>query len=135
MSASSNDEAMYESLRNLLEVLLDEAKRTPRFRKALHEALLPLIPPAEGKVAPRTARTRRRGPGLFNPIDVLVLSGESGLRSRLETLDVEQLKDIIAEQGMDTDKLAMKWRVPIKLINRIIERSIERHSKGSAFGS
>jgi len=36
---------------------------------------------------------------------------------------------------MDTDRLAMKWRDPSRVVNRIVERVIDRAAKGDAFRS
>jgi hypothetical protein len=61
--------------------------------------------------------------------------GEATLRERLTELDLEQLRDIIAEHGMDTDRLAMKWRDRSRVVDRIVERVVDRAAKGDAFRS
>jgi hypothetical protein len=48
-------------------------------------------------------------------------------------LELEELRDIIAEHGMDADKLAMKWKDASRLVERIVERVGARSEKGSAF--
>lgn len=116
----------------LVQVIADEAARTPRFARALAGALsvtadasapTPAPAPATRPAAARTsARRSRRAPGAFDPFVVFRESGEATLRERLSTLGVEQLKDIIAEHAMDYDKLAMRWRTPSKLQDRIVER-------------
>ena len=116
----------------LVQVIADEAARTPRFAKALAGALsvtadpsapTPAPAPAARPAAVRTpARRSRRAPGAFDPFVVFRESGEATLRERLSTLGIEQLKDIIAEHAMDYDKLAMRWRTPSKLQHRIVER-------------
>jgi hypothetical protein len=62
-------------------------------------------------------------------------SGESGLRDRLTALNLEQLRDIVAEHGMDHDRLAMKWKDSERVMERVIDRVTSRASKGSAFRS
>jgi hypothetical protein len=57
------------------------------------------------------------------------------LRNRLGSLDLEQLRDILAEHRLDHDRLAMKWKDPARVIDRIVERVAARASKGSAFRS
>lgn len=127
----------------LVQVIADEAARTPRFAKALAGALSvtadPSVPapapaPAARPAAARTSpRRSRRAPGAFDPFAVYRESGEATLRERLASLGVEQLKDIIAEHAMDYDKLAMRWRTPSKLQDRIVERVKALTTKGDAF--
>ncbi|MFG2683889.1 hypothetical protein ACGFYH_34245, partial [Streptomyces sp. NPDC048392] len=50
-----------------------------------------------------------------------------------QPLTLEQLRDIIAEHGMDHDRLAMKWKDPQRVIDRIVERVESRTAKGAAF--
>jgi hypothetical protein len=46
---------------------------------------------------------------------------------------LEQLKDVVAEYGMDAGKLVMKWRDTMRIIDRIVELSLARSTKGDAF--
>ncbi|WP_346765373.1 hypothetical protein [Rhodococcus sp. 105337] len=90
----------------------------------------------EGSVAPAQkapARRGKRAPGPFDPFAVYREAGEPGLRVQLDVLDAERLKDIIAEHAMDYDKLAMRWRTPSKLRDRIVERVKALTTKGDAF--
>jgi len=59
--------------------------------------------------------------------------GEGELRRRLADLELEQLRDIIAEHGMDNDRLAMKWKDVNRVIDRIVSRVVDRAAKGDAF--
>jgi hypothetical protein len=43
------------------------------------------------------------------------------------------LRDIVAEHGMDNDRLAMKWKDSARVIDRIVERVASRLAKGPAF--
>jgi hypothetical protein len=63
----------------------------------------------------------------------LAAQGEEALRNRLAALTLDQLKDIVADHGMDRDRLVMKWRKPNRVIDRIVEVSISRAHKGDAF--
>ncbi len=78
------------------------------------------------------ARSHRRKPGPFDPMLVLRENPEA-LKTHLEALNVEQLKDIIAEHGMDRDRLAMKWKDKSRLVDRIITTVNSRAKKGDAF--
>lgn len=59
--------------------------------------------------------------------------GEPALRARLGELSVDQLKDVVAEHGMDPSKLAMRWKTPGKLIDLIAPTVRDRSEKGDAF--
>ncbi len=77
-------------------------------------------------------RPYRRKPGAFDPI-VVYRENVGKLKSRLEELNNEELKDIIAEQGMDRSKLAMKWKKKERLITLIVTTVESRVHKGDAF--
>lgn len=125
----------------LVRVIADEAARTPRFAKALATVLAPdgvrsetaaaRVPATTPKKAP--VRRGKRAPGLFDPFTAYREGGETGLRDKLDALDVEPLKDIIAEHSMDYDKLAMRWRTASKLRDRIVERVKALTTKGDVF--
>lgn len=78
-------------------------------------------------------RGGRRAPGPLNPFDVYIEQGRDALIDRLGNCSVDELKDVIAEHGMDRDRLAMKWKTPQRLIDRIVETVEARAFKGDAF--
>lgn len=123
--------ALARSLSRLVTVVANEATRSSRFAAALTRALT-----ADVGVEPKSARrTGRRAAGVIDPFAVYVEAGEEGLRGRLAALELEQLRDIVAEHGMDHDRLAMKWKDSSRVIDRIAERVVARAAKGSAFRS
>lgn len=138
-----DDGTLAAALGGIFTTLLDEAHRSARVRRALREACLQVsLPPFEDPQLHRRATVRqqstakrphRRQPGPWSPFDVYSESGSVGLSQRLASLDLEQLRDIIAEHGMDTDKLAMKWRDKDRVISRIVERVQDRAGKGASF--
>ena len=87
-------------------------------------------PTASPKARPRRGR---RAPGPWDPFKVYAEFGEAGLRERLSELELEQLRDIIAEHGMNHDGLAMRWKAPSKVVGRIVDRVVARSTKGDAF--
>ncbi|MFC4605727.1 hypothetical protein [Rhodococcus kronopolitis] len=149
LKLGADSPAAATSLVRLIQVIAAEAARTPRFAKALGEVLAPAaepVGPTSGAPAsaatPVAVPTRRapaaprgkRAPGPFDPFEVHRGGGGSaGLRERLRPLEVDQLKDIIAEHAMDYDRLAMRWRTASKLQDRIVERVEAHASKGDAF--
>jgi hypothetical protein len=130
------------SLVALVRVIADEAARNQRFANAIAGALGPATAAVDAAPAPSTGqaparkdpvRRAKRAAGPFDPFEVFRDGGEAGLRDRLEPLDVDRLKDIIAEHAMDYDKLAMRWRTPSKLQERIVDRVKALSTKGDAF--
>ncbi|MGW3683113.1 hypothetical protein [Streptomyces prasinus] len=128
----ASDPELAATLARVLGVVASEAARTTRFARALGKALTP----PDTQTAPRPVerpRRSRRAPGVIDPFAALAESGETGLRSSLGKLDLEQLRDIVSEHGMDHDRLAMKWKDPQRVIDRIVERVESRTAKGAAF--
>jgi len=118
----------------LAAVVAKEAAARPSFAKALMSAM---SPPADkevrGDIGPSGRAGGRRTAPVFDPFVIYREDGLEALRQRLEDLSVEQLKDIIAEHGMDRDKLAMKWKTPDRLVERITMTVSSRAQKGDVF--
>lgn len=74
----------------------------------------------------------KRDPAVLDPI-ALAEKGADVLEAELLKLSEKELKDIITQYGMNQDRAALKWRRKERLINRIMERSLQRASKGDAF--
>ena len=126
------------TLMSMVGVIADEAARTPRFARALADVFPADSGRASETIAPprssgSTPRRGKRSPGALDPFAVYREVGESGLRDRLCELDIDQLKDIIAEHGMDYDKLAMRWRTAKKLQDRVVAQVLARECKGDVF--
>jgi len=131
---SSRDPVLAGRLARLVDAVATEATRTQRFARALSKALDEPLVSNETSARRGSGRgSNRRKPGVIDPFAVFADSGESGLEERLMTLDLEQLRDIVAEHGMDHDRLAMKWKDRQRVITRVVERVAARTAKGSAF--
>jgi len=119
---------LQEKLKALLDEVLAEVERNPAFRERLSQLLegQPTIAPQQLK------RSARRQPGKFDPMAVYRDQPQE-LTARLEALSVEELKDIVAEGGMDRAKLAMKWKDKQRLIELIVNTVKSRDQKGDAF--
>lgn len=120
----------------LTAVVAREAAARPSFAKALSVACSP--PPAVNETSKadpaRSDRASgRRAAPVLDPFVVHREAGADGLRQQLSQLTVEQLKDIVAEHGMDRDKLAMKWKTSDRLIERITTTVVSRSQKGDVF--
>jgi hypothetical protein len=128
-----------KALTDFVRVVADEAERNPDFAKGVAAALglvgseVPAHQDSEARrtVAVRRPKNRRTQP-VLDPIEI-ARQGESTLRGQLASLSIEQLKDIVAEFGMDAGKLVIKWKTADRIIERIVETSMARAQKGDAF--
>jgi hypothetical protein len=124
----------------------DEAEHNPEFRRRLEEALRLSSDRIEERFArPGVSRPsafreadgrpkNRRSAAVLNPIEV-ASEGEEQLRKRLAALTLDQLRDVVADYGMDPGRLVMKWKSAERVVNRIVELSMSRARKGDAFRS
>lgn len=131
------------ALSALARVVADRAERDPEFGTQIRKALgaraeIDSAAELKKKYAVREKGilpqrpANRRAPAALDPVR-LARQGELVLRAELGRLNLEQLRDIVAEYGMDTGKLVLKWRTPERVISRIVEVAIGRAQKGSAF--
>lgn len=130
-------------LTRLVKVVSAEADRNPAFAAEINEALGLAVSGATKK-AKKDQKTfesdsgelkrpkNRRSPALVEPVK-MVKEGEHILRAELQKLDLEQLRDVVAENGMDTGRLVMKWINRERVIERIVEMALSRSQKGDAF--
>jgi|TARA_R110001599_G_scaffold256968_4_gene457341 hypothetical protein len=123
-------------LSQLAAAIAEQAARDPEFSKKIEE-----IMGGGGMAKPKsharnqgTRKGGRRTPALIDPV-AIAQSGSEELHSALQDLDLEQLLDIVAEYGMDPGKLVMKWKDKNRIIDRVVEISISRATKGDAFRS
>ncbi|HWL22253.1 MAG TPA: hypothetical protein VNR38_00635 [Ureibacillus sp.] len=78
-------------------------------------------------------KSRKRNAALFNPESILEEQGEEWLLQSLNQLEVDQLKDIISEFGMDPGKRVAKCRKKEKFVSHIVGVTNNRLQKGTAF--
>ncbi|QQP94999.1 hypothetical protein [Lysobacter enzymogenes] len=129
-------------LNRVVRAVIEEAERNPDFESALIEALSPASAKRKGskdgggkpatEVDDIKRGKNRRNPAAFDPVQ-LIRDGEPVLRRALEKLSLEQLRDIVADYGMDPGRLVMKWNTPERVVDRIVEMSVARAQKGNAF--
>jgi hypothetical protein len=124
------------TLNDFVRVVIAEAERNPEFSRRLEEAVglsetKARAPDDKARQTPARA-AHRRAPAVLDPVE-LARQGEPLLRARLGELTLEQLKDIVADYGMDPGKLVLKWKKPARIIDRIVGVSIGRAKKGEGF--
>lgn len=118
-------------LKRLFALIVAEVEGNPELAGRISQVFEPKLRATPS--GPAARRAGRRSPGALDPIHVMQQAGADELSSRLRALTVEQLKDIVAEQSMDSSKLAMKWKTADRLIDLIMRASRDRLSKGDAF--
>jgi len=129
---------MKKVLNAFFKEIVQEVDTNPAFRARIEIALGlddKKKPEAKARDAgsPHPKRpSNRRPPAVLDPVH-LARQGEDLLRSELAKLDIEQLRDVVADYGMDTGKLVLKWRDAERIIERIAEVARGRAQKGSAF--
>lgn len=136
-------DTLHDRLVALFELILREVQDSPKFAEKLESALAGGNLPTSRrlkrsrKAAPGKEMTRsrnRRTAAVIDPFEIFS-SGEDHLRAALVRLELEQLKDIVAQYGMDRSRLALKWKAPERLIDLITDTVRTRARKGDAFRS
>ncbi len=127
---------LQKTLSALVRAITAEAERNQAFKESLERALTIDYGTTGGRQPPSTAdatrKGRRRTPAVLDPVE-LVRQGEDVLRDRLGNLNLEQLRDIVAQYGMDPGKLVIKWKDTNRIMDRIVEIALSRATKGDAF--
>ncbi len=70
---------------------------------------------------------------LFNPIEIYLRDGPEALRKRLEIMELEELRSLIREHHLDRTNKSLKWKNREKVIEKILERTEARATKGDIF--
>jgi hypothetical protein len=125
-----------KTLSSLVTVITDEAGKNEAFRANLERALGENLGQAGRVQAPgpigKARKGGRRTPAVLDPVE-LAKQSEGELRAQLAILNLEQLRDIVAQYGMDPGKLVMKWKDTQRIVDRIVELALARAKKGDAF--
>ncbi len=121
-------------LLDFAKAVADAAERDPELASRLAE-VFGAVPTQPKPPEPAAGRAKNRRPAAaLDPVEVAG-KGENALRDRLSALSLDQLRDVVAECGMDQGKLVMKWKDPARVTDRIVEIALARAQKGHAFRS
>jgi hypothetical protein len=124
-----------DRLKRVFALFLEIVKRDPNLASEIDRVLGQTTSSSQAATAARTSpSSNRRKPAAFDPF-VVHEEGEAALRARLAELDVEALKDIVAEHGMDSANLVLKWKTRERIVNHIVSTVQSRSKKGDAFRS
>lgn len=117
-------------IKALFATILEEMERNAEFRHRIEE----IFEPESSVDKPEKPKPKnRREPAVFDPIEVVALKSEPELKAALDTLNIEQLKDIVAQFRFDPSRLVMKWKDKDRIIEHIIKSSQARDQKGDVF--
>ncbi len=97
------------SLKRLFRAIEQEASENPKFAERIQSALHEERFPARS--------SGRRQAAVVDPQQLVEVGGEEGLRAALLPLTVDRLKDVIAQYGMDPQRLALKWKTHARLLD------------------
>lgn len=126
------DKNLRKNLKMLFDAIIKEAEENKEFADTLSGILDSNVNETEYKTVSGTRRAgNRRDKALLDPVK---LAEENVLsKEMLDALSEKELKDIIAEYGMDPSKLAMKWKDKERIVQLILDTAMRRASKGDAF--
>src|ERR1700677_1006381 len=116
-----------KKLKRLFSEILKEVDTNPEFAERVSKAL----GDSTDAVEP-SGRSNRREAAVLDLYEAHK-AGETALRDRLTALDLEQLRDIVAQYGMDHRKLAMKWKNKSRVLDHIIATLLQRLQHGRVF--
>lgn len=122
------------NLKALYDIIIAEAEENPKFASELSN----VFGSEDLDYKPKNAKIKRNSSSRRDKavLDPIKLAEEEKLTIEvLEPLSEKELKDIIADYGMDSSKLAMKWKDKSRLVQLILDTSFRRASKGDAFRS
>ena len=129
-------------LNRFVRVIIREAEQNERFAAELSRLLDAAqdgtnddesAPVEAPKKLGRVRAGNRRDPAAFDPVDIMREDSEAELRKALGGLNMDQLKDIIADYSMDSSRLAMRWKNRARLEDLIVTTAARRATKGDAF--
>ena len=120
------------NIEKLIDDILEEMFDGIRRNKGIRRKTKRIIDQHVADPTPQPKKPRRRKSG---PLDPMAIHRDmpAELEQQLGELQVEELKDIIAEHGMDRWKLAMKWKSRERLIELITSTVKSQSQKGDTF--
>jgi len=118
---------MKKKLKKLFDIIVQESEINEAFRKKIEDLLEPKI---EAKIEKK--RQNKRDAAVLDPIG-LAEKDVNELKTKLEELDIEKLKDIVSEFRLDSSRLVLKWKDKTRMIEHIIAASLSRVEKGDVF--
>ena len=124
------EKALVALLRDLVDLLADEAARNPEFSTRIEQVLEAI--PDRRKAKKRKARPQRHeaAPDVHAEWRA---RGEEGFRLWLRDQPVPRIRAVIRAQDLDPIRRTAKWKDPEKLAGFVADGLRARLSRGSAF--
>ena len=123
----TKEKVLKQKIEDFFELVVSEAEKNEEFAAAMAK-----IFGAETDENTGTKRvSNRRDKPVLDPIQLA--ENDALSEKNLLPLTDKELKDIISGFGMDSAKLAMKWKNKDRLIQLILNTSYRRATKGNAF--
>jgi hypothetical protein len=120
------NEEILSRWKNIYAIIADEITSNADFAQKIGSVL------CGNEAITKPNRRNRRPPAKIDPY-ALLEQGEDKLSNALAELSIDELKDVISANGMDSAKLAMKWKNRERLMNHITEATKRKSSRGEAF--
>lgn len=122
--------ALATTCQNLLDAASEDPILAERALRRLHAdpKLADLV-----EMPPGLKRTGRRAPAKLDPFKIFAESGEHALMAQLADFDLEELRDLVAQFGMDPRRLVMKWKDTQRIREHVVATTAQRSRKGDAF--
>lgn len=118
---------MKKKLKKLFDIIIQEYDNNESFRQKIEDLLEP-----KPEVKSEKKRRNKRTPAVLDPI-ILAEKDINELKTKLEELDIEKLKDIVSEFRLDPSRIVMKWKDKDRMIDHIIKAALSRAEKGDVF--
>ena len=131
------NQVVASALSRLTAIVIEEAAHNPDFASKIQFVFAePGSCISEDDTSNETSniqrRRNRRDPAVLNPFD-MIQDNEAKLIECLNALTEKELRDIIAQYGLDPTNRSMQWRKKERLIQGILEATHRKVAKGNAF--
>lgn len=124
------EKALVALLRDLVDVLAEEAGRNPEFAARLDQ-LLVVIP---GRRSAKPRKSTPRGHEVLPDVHAeWNARGETGFQLWLREQPILTIRAVIRAQDLDPTRRTAKWKDPEKLAGFVADNLRSRLSRGSAF--
>jgi hypothetical protein len=121
-----------DKLKRIFAVLLKAAQKDPKALANIEQIFNESSVAISGEPSRPPRPKNRRNAAPFYPF-LVYQEGDGMLLKRLRELDIEALRDMLAEFGMDPAKLAMKWKSTERIVEHILSTVQSRLPRGDAF--
>lgn len=113
-------------LRELADLVADEAEQNPKFAAKLENFLV-----SSRELKPRKAKKDETP--IIDPFEAFTNKGSEQFQEWLQTLSIEDLRAVVRQHRLDPSRKSDRWKNKDKLIDLITKRVADRSQQGTAF--